>query len=996
MQRPLAVAFVLFVLAALAGGIWLLLRGDTSPPVAPPPITGPAATAEADSAHAQPAHVDAAARSGERVVVAARPQPLLDDPDYAAAMTGWKGRVVDHTEAPVADCGVRLYRGALDSLLTEGLDLFADQSSFVPQYIGGEARTDAEGRFLITGVPPRGFYVLFAGIGTDAPVHQVLSRLPSPGEVVDLGDIVLPNAGVIVGTVLDDEGEPLPGALVRAADLPGSLAAFFPLERFDPKGAILIRERQSPTTVVPMPAWVEAAFEHVPIPTARTDAEGKFRLVGVVPGSNLLAVTREGFLSELKPSIIVRAGQTKDAGRIKLRRGEELAGRVLDSAGKPVAGAELFAGSTITVAPVDLAQRLTPSDAEGRFGGQGFAPGKVTVAARRGPGHPWVLAEPQPILSEVVVTLPATFAVTATITLADGLPAKAPRLRLLAGRAGRGAAEMHMLGFAPAIDLAARQHALADGQWRIDNLQPGDYTLVADAPGHAKSFAGFAIAATDVEVALQLEAPKVFQVRVLDDTDRPVRNAAIYAESRGKRLVEMPVQCGRTDADGRLTIDALAAESLRVSADHPRWGVVHGEAELGKELLLRMAAPGGVRGFLFENGKPPTVGKYTLVLVHQQRQGPRGPLETVPGFLAPAADGAFAVRALQPGTYQLMPVDSLDTLRSPGSVVAMAQNAWLMRDTEDVEFEVQSGQVTEVTVEAGEKPIDGPTATVAGTVTVNGRLASGNQVMAWGGDRRFAARVDERGRFDLGTVPAGKLWIGVQASGDGVFFGGGRSGQLWTANLELKEAEARELTIDITTTTVSGVCLMPDGRAAPNQFVQMRGRLKGSSKEDGEVWRGGSTDANGRFSFEEIAEGSYSFTVDGQGDNPVRGELKDVAVSGSLPIDGLQMQLRAKLIVKGSFDIAAFGNDRPDRCWLRFERKGTQDGDSNERNTRWAGVDRDAQTFATDDLEPGTYQVRAYADYDSDREGGWYECAEIEVPPGGLSDLRLRPGARVP
>ena len=62
----------------------------------------------------------------------------------------------------------------------------------------------------------------------------------------------------------------------------------------------------------------------------------------------------------------------------------------------------------------------------------------------------------------------------------------------------------------------------------------------------------------------------------------------IGVEPRGERVVEMPVRCGRTDKQGLLVIDKLQADSLRVSADHPRWGVVHGEVEKDKELLLRL------------------------------------------------------------------------------------------------------------------------------------------------------------------------------------------------------------------------------------------------------------------------------------------------------------------------------------------------------------------------------------------------------------------------
>ena len=50
---------------------------------------------------------------------------------------------------------------------------------------------------------------------SNTPRQPLLTQTPSPGEIVDLGDVVLPNAGVITGTVVDEEGEGVAGALVR-------------------------------------------------------------------------------------------------------------------------------------------------------------------------------------------------------------------------------------------------------------------------------------------------------------------------------------------------------------------------------------------------------------------------------------------------------------------------------------------------------------------------------------------------------------------------------------------------------------------------------------------------------------------------------------------------------------------------------------------------------------------------------------------------------------
>lgn len=990
MQRSLVLALIL-VLAAV-GGIWLLSRGDTAPP--PPPPAGTVTTEERGAEVVQTnAGSLAPAASGNqgalREAAAVREQGLLDDPEIRAGLTGFKGRVITHGKQPVADCGVRIYRGAMDSVLPEGVDVFADAPSLEPKYIAGETRTAADGMFLIEGVWPRGFYLLFAGIGTDAPMHQILSRTPAPGEIVDLGDVVLPDAGVITGVVLDDEGEPLPGALVRAADLPGSLAAFFPVERFDPDGALLIREKQSPVRVVEMPSWVKGAFDNLPIPQARTDAEGKFRLVGVIPGSNLLATTMANFLSDMKPSIQVKAGQVKDVGSIRLKRGEELTGQVVDTAGKPVADAEVLAGSTLSVAPVDLAQKLVRSDAEGKFSGQGFAPGKVTVAARRGRGHAWVLAEPQQILGVVTVTLPATFGVDVTVTLADGKPAKEPRFRLLQGRGGDGAAEMAVMGFVPPIDLKERLRATGEGQWRIDNLTEGKYTLVADAPGHAVAFHAFEVTTADQAVQLALPLQQQFVVRVFTHDDKPLRNVAIYGEGRGgKSVMEMPLHCGRTDADGRLTITKLQGQTLRVSGDHPRWGIVHGECKLGEELVLRMQQPGSLRGVLTENGKPAELGKFSVALVRRRGgDGPRGPLEEVPTMLTPGLDGTFAVVALQPAEYHVSAFKSLDALRSPGGVMGMMQNMWMMFDMPNESAVVQSGQVTEVRLDAGQKPIEGPTAHVFGSVMIDGKLAVGAMVHAYGENRQFVAKVDESGRFDLGVVPADRLHVSITDQEEGGLFGG-RGSNLWSESLELKQAEEREISVVVTTSSIAGVCLLPDGSPAAGVHVQAQGSLKGST--GGNAWLGEATDAQGQFRFKRVAEGTWSLTVRGNGEKAGRGKLENVVVSGGIPVDTLRIEMQKTMVVKGRIDVSVFGARKPEWCWVGFYRK-SKDSEVWNDYADGVGIDESTGAFSTDDLSPGQYQVRVHANFDDNQPQENYRCDVIDVPPQGLDNLVLRP-----
>ncbi len=992
MQRQLAAVLALVVLAALAA-FWFWNRGDAPPPV--PVDLAPAQQEGAAGPAAATADGPGAARGErgpQRQAVAAGADALLDDPDIASALTGFRGRVVDHSKVPVADCGVRIYRGSQDSILPEGVDVFADGPTIEPRYVAGEARTAGDGTFFVGGVWPNAFFLLFAGIGTDAPVHQLITRTPSPGEVVDLGDIVLPHAGVIVGRLVDEDGEPVVGALARAVDLPGTIVGFFPAERFDPEGAVLIREASSPIKVLEMPAWVKRAFADLPIPTATTDTEGRFRLVGVVPGSNFFAATARNFLSETRPSVMVRAGQERDLGEVRMKRGEELSGRVVDTKGEPVAGAEVFAGSMIASVPFDLAQRVGATDADGRFRADGFAPGKVTVAARRGRGHAWVLAEPQPVLGDVTVTLPATLAAVATVRLADGKPAKDVRFRLLQGRAGDGAAEMTALGFVPPIDLQDRLTPIEDGRWRIENLLAGRYTLAAEAPGHAVAFTAFEVVDADVTVALDLAARREFVVVVLGPEEKPIRNAAVYAVGRGKgSFYDMPIHCGRTASDGRLVVGKILGESVRVSADHPKWGMVHGEVKWGEDLVLRMQAPGSIRGLVTENGAPPKVGELTVTIEPRRGGGPRGALEDMPMLQALALDGTFACAAVQPGEYRVSLVKALESLRSPGGIFALAQDMYLANRLPRETARVSSGATTEVRLEAGEKPIEGPTATLSGSVTVDGKLGAGYALVATAQDgpqrmQRFTSRVDARGQFDFGIVPAGPLQIGLLPPAGESMMGGGPGNQLWSTAVTLTEAEAKVLTIDIQTGSLAGTVYDPSGAPLAGATIQAEGRLR----EGQHSWQFTVADAQGMFRIAPISEGTWKLTVRNRGEGGGRTELAGIEVRGGVPVQGLRLQLQPTIRVKGRVDIAVFGNDKPRWMWMAFHKPpvaGSQEPWGEQ--TGGEGLDAGDGSFESNEFEAGTYRVRLHAGFESGSKT--YDCGEIVVPPGGVDGIVLRP-----
>lgn len=1002
MQRSqLLVLSIVLAIAAVAAAFFF--GGSDDAP--PPPLDGPsihetklvdAPMATGIERESQPTEANA-----QRATIAAEITGVMDDPEIRAAMTGFRGRVVDHQKTPKADCGVRIYRGAIDTVLKPGIGMFQELSSMTPEYIAGEAKTKDDGSFVIEGIWPRGMCLLYAGIGTEAPTYQIVAHTPAPGEVVDLGDIVLNEAAIATGTVVDENGDPVADALVRAVDLPGQVLDFVPVERFDPVGCVLIREKSSPVQVVEMPAWVASAFEHLPIPQTRTAADGTFRLVGIVPGTNLVAATKKNLLPALQRSVRFEKGQTKDVGTLKMMEGEEVSVRVVDAAGKAIEGAEVVAGTSSMAAPIDFASRLGTTDKDGRVTTLGFGRGKATAAARRSPRDPWVLAESQPILRDVVVTLPTAAALHLLVTL-QGNVVKEPQLRVMPGNDVEGAMVMSMMGFQGGLDLKERVTTMEDGRFAIADLPLGDYIVVAKTEGSASGTAKVKVMAGITQAQIELNPGKQLAIRVLGPDDAPIRNATIYVVAVKERYGgDMPLCAGRTGADGRLQVTELDSEEFRVTADHPRWGLTHSRAKIADgEVVLRMQEPGWIDGTLSDNGKPPTPAKYSIVATERTDwENRKDAAEGVPALATPGLDGKFAFRAMQPGKFRIGTIAAIDALRSPGGVMEMGQNMF-MNDLPSVEVEVVSGQPVEAKLDLAGEKYEGAVGSVFGVVQIDGAPADGSTMQAWTEGGRRSAKVDGAGRFEMRDCPAGNVHLSLvpASSGQASFL---RNDTIWYTSFQLEAGGSKDLMVMVRTTSMRGLVLKPDGSPAAGVHISAQGAA--FEQQDGQppsqMWRNTQTDGDGRFVFEQIVEGTYKLEMQQWGNEEssgMRGELADIRVESGRPREDLVLQLRVSIKVTGRIDLTMLPN-KPEWSWISCSRADpaapTDRSKATERNTGLS-VQQDGN-FETTDFEEGTYFATMY--FQNGEEWAQWEIQEpIVVPATGISGLLLRPQPPAP
>jgi protocatechuate 3,4-dioxygenase beta subunit len=287
---------------------------------------------------------------------------------------------------PMRRTGTARLRGRVTS--DTGIPLRRAQVIAISPATGGpqSATTDAEGRYDFRNLPA-GTYSVSASKGGFIAAQFGQRRPPEPGTPVTLAegqvreqiDLVMRRGGVIAGHITDELGEPIVGAQVQVQRY-----------QYGPNGRQLTFAQTGPGAFI-------------------TDDLGQFRVFGLTPGDYVVSArvqngigiagsigaddTSEGYPPTFHPGTVnpaeaetvrVDVGQEASVhfGLIPARLGR-ISGRVLDSQGRPAAGAALSVGSASGGGMVTM-------------GGGQVAPDGTFTLARIPPGDHFIRVAPRP------------------------------------------------------------------------------------------------------------------------------------------------------------------------------------------------------------------------------------------------------------------------------------------------------------------------------------------------------------------------------------------------------------------------------------------------------------------------------------------------------------------------------------------------------------------------------------------------------------------------
>jgi hypothetical protein len=821
-----------------------------------------------------------------------------------------------------------------------------------------EAKSDADGRFRLTGLPPGTYLVSARKPGYAGAFVRDVIVAPTATLPVRL---VLASGHRVSGRVVRADGGPVGGIPVVAFRMK-DLAAFF-----DAAPAMKIR--------------------------VETEADGSFALDGLVDGNWWILAAPPGEAISMGDPVVVPRQSFLE---IRVGGGATLVGRVTGAGDAPVADAEVVCESGQTVA-------LARTNGEGRYELRGLATGTARVFRVHADGY---CAFGVDSLFDKARRAESEFPLSAGVNTRDVKLLSGGKVRGVVVEAGTTtgvpAATVTALTGAAFLDVAPSATTDGAGRFEISGVPVGAGVLVVRKPGWCQADAGVFellqalkpfgevdnpidgtagpsfVLSKQGEVAertIALTRGVSLRGRVTGPEDRPVAGARVtvgidpgQSVGFGRTLAEKAGGGGDpsrlTDDDGRFEIPVpVVAGKVHVEATAPgfrpdsQWEIEIGGAAPPPDVELKLRVGGTIEGRVSDASGAPV--EAAVVTWRRTPNGAFDPLVQALLDMAESSDDHGRTTTAADGSYRLALVDP-----SPSSVVLDVRDG-RHRSERRGGLRVDDGKTlrVDVTLEPG--------------LSISGRVVRADGAPATGAwidvardgvaDPAAAAAddaltIEPDGRFRVAALAAGKYRLTAHSRE-----AGDSDAVVVAAGVEGVELRLKALSV------IAGAVRFRDGRPAAGVDVTAI-PCEAAEDEEDEM-----PDASDEATTVAGADGSFRITlkrgvacdvvVDGRshrpGVNVLPRRVKRVAVG----TDHLAIEVDVGLTIAGR--VAAEGGAAPPAgvvSWRRVIEEAAPVGeapdDSQAADPEWLGPShaplRDGR-FELTSLAPGKYVVSVTA-----------------------------------
>lgn len=577
------------------------------------------------------------------------------------------------------------------------------------------------------------------------------------------------------------------------------------------------------------------------VQTGTTDLDGVAKIGPIIPGSYRLATLAPGYATEY--STVNIDAETLFRTRIALRRGASVGGRVIDSSGRPVSGAQVvFEGVAEWSQRADPARDGVVTGTDGEFRFQALPAGSFRLTARHegyAPGHSAIVSlDGKTAVEGVEIALGTGAVIRGRVVSLEDQP--------IAGATIRIGSDVQSV-----LPGGQRQlYSDEKGRFEARGLQPEPTRLIAFHETGASRVAVVDLSSEpyEREVTLELEITDRISGVVVDPSGEPLESVQVTAvpDVRAGAQIDRRAAGLRTgvhaltDVEGRFLLVGLAPGPYLLTASPPgrsernvRLQTPVPASTGDRDVRIVIEADGAIDGrVVFDDGTP--VSSFVVELSTARSAAPTS---VVPAL---NAEGTFQVNDLPPQTYDVK-------IRGSGFVEKVLFEVVVLsgRRTDVGTIEVLRGRAISGRVVRDGQPVPGATVRAGTAMFGDGASLKAASAPPGADDARQAVS-DEEGRFALAAIGLGNVFVAADHP---------------------EQGRSRPISLRVNNESVEGVLLSLEPTGALSGKVR-----KGTSpmplvaiglqpRDAFGVQFGVLTGADGGYRFDRLAPGSYKVSA---------------------------------------------------------------------------------------------------------------------------------------